>query len=1701
MGLVNRSAPSQPDARAAVPDTFSPATRSWFASAFRAPTPAQAQAWRAMASGDHALVVAPTGSGKTLAAFLSALDSLLTGPDPDEPVQRCRVVYVSPLKALAADVERNLRSPLVGITRAATSLGTPVRDVRVGVRTGDTPAAERRAFGHTPPDILITTPESLFLVLTSAAREGLRGVRQVIVDEVHALAGNKRGAHLALSLERLDALTAEPVQRVGLSATVRPAEAVAQYLAGSRGEDDGGRPVQVVAPPITKHVDIDVVLPVPDLTDIAGTPVPQAAAGSGPDDVTRDDPDPGDDHAGQFGDEDRLGDEHRLGDEELDLTGAAAGRLPETTPHTGASIWPHLTERLTDLITAHRATIVFTNSRRGAERLTAQINECHAGRLGLLTADPGAAQPAQVPGQSGASVDVPAEGIIARAHHGSMSREERTSIESALKSGRLPAVVATSSLELGIDMGAVDLVVQVGAPPSVASTLQRIGRAGHQVGEVSRGVVLPAHRGDLLAAAATAARARAGRIEQVRIPANPLDVLAQQIVAATAMEDWDVEDLLALVRRAAPFSTLPESIWHAVLDMLSGRYPSEDFAELRPRLVWDRHAGLLTARPGALRLAVTSGGTIPDRGMYGVYLVGAQDPRRGGKRVGELDEEMVFESRVGDTFTLGSSTWRIEDITPDRVLVSPAPGLPGRLPFWKGDAPPRPAELGRAFGAMVREFLADAGSDHRAGPPHAAVGGDGDVDTAGDQVPLVQGLDPWARQNLMTYLREQERATGEVPTDQTLVVEQFRDELGDWRVAIHSPYGAAVHAPWALVLATRLRERFGLDAQVMHADDGIVLRLPDTSWQEGTEPGGLELDDLLLDPEDARALVVASLASSAHFAARFREAAARSLLLPRRRPDRRQPLWQQRQRSAQLLSVAGQYADFPVVLEAVRECLQDDFDIEALMELMRSVHQRRVRIVQVRTNTPSPFAQSLVFGYIAQFLYDGDAPLAERRAAALSLDARLLGELLGEGTEVADLLAPEAVVSVEEQVGLRTEAARARDAEGLVDLIRRLGPITEEELRHRSTDPGAVAAWLADLQGARRVIEVRVAARDQWAVAEDAGRLRDGLGVALPPGLPEEFTEPAPHGLEELVRRHARTHGPFRAGEVAARFGLGIGALTPVLHALVERGVLTSGALRPAQAHTEASAALPGPDYCDADVLRRIRRRSLAALRAEVEPVPAPALGVFGPRWHQVGRLRGVDGVLSVVEQLAGTPIAASAWESLVLPARVTNYSPALLDELTGSGEVVWVGAGAGPGTDGLVTLLPADAVAELAPEPQEQAVSTPLHQAVLRELAGGGLFFRDLLTAVRRGPDAGGSPSDHLGDSSAAHAGSPEHPASSGQRDDSPSAHSASPKQTSPPAHRAEPGADQVLEAIWDLVWAGYVTNDSLAPLRVYLAGRPRPGTAVASAARARPRSLRTALRTRSLRATGASAPVPPTATGRWSLVGERAGSQERAIAKVLSLVDRDGILTRGGVEGVPGGFATAYRILARAEENGQVRRGYFVEGLGAAQFALPECIERLRTDATVLERPAHEAIMLAATDPANPYGAALPWPQTTGATSTGHRPGRKVGASVVLVDGSLVLYLERGARTLLSFTDVEAPLLAATGELAARTRAGALGRFTLQRTDGAEALGERSPLVSALRQAGFIATPRGLRLRQDTPEPVRARAGGPGPGREGHA
>ncbi|MBM4491981.1 ATP-dependent helicase [Prescottella equi] len=1519
----------------AVLDRFSAPTREWFDGAFPAPTAAQLGAWDSIASGSHTLVVAPTGSGKTLSAFLWALDRLATAveagaSDEKRAAERrtteqrtTKVLYISPLKALGVDVERNLRAPLVGITQTAKRLGFEPPEIRVGVRSGDTPTGERRKMIKTPPDILITTPESLFLMLTSSARETLTGVETVIVDEVHAVAGTKRGAHLALSLERLDMLRDKPVQRIGLSATVRPHEEVGRFLAGSA-------PIRIVAPPAAKTFDLTVRVPVEDMTELGiAEPDPESMS---------------------------------------------------PTPQAG-SIWPHVEEQIVDLILDHRSSIVFANSRRLAEKLTARLNEIYAERLGGAVEKQG-----RPPAQLGAPTEVNygADPLLARAHHGSVSKDQRAIIEDDLKSGRLRCVVATSSLELGIDMGAVDLVVQVEAPPSVASGLQRVGRAGHQVGEISRGVLFPKHRTDLIHCAVTVERMTNGKIEALEIPANPLDILAQQTVAATALEPLDVEQWYDVVRRSGSFATLPRSAYESTLDLLAGRYPSDEFAELRPRLVWDRDGGTLTGRPGSQRLAVTSGGAIPDRGLFAVYMVGERQ-----SRVGELDEEMVYESRVGDVFALGATSWRIEEITYDRVLVSPAYGLPGRLPFWHGDGLGRPAELGEALGGFLRE-LSSSTPDEVAARLVAA------------------GLDTNATTNLAALIEDQQQATGRVPTDRTLVVERFRDELGDWRLVLHSPYGLRVHAPWALAIGARLRERFGVDAAPTASDDGIIVRLPDTD----DTPPGAEL--FAFERDEIEDIVTDEVGGSALFASRFRECAARALLLPRRTPGKRAPLWQQRQRSAQLLDVARKFPTFPILLETVRECLQDVYDLPALRDLFGRIARRQIRMVEVETATPSPFASSLLFDYVGAFMYEGDSPLAERRAAALSLDSTLLAELLGR-VELRELLDTDVIAKAERELQRLTPERHARDVEGMADLLRLLGPVTTEEAAERSTaDP---VPWLDELVAHRRALRVSFAGRQWWTAVEDAARLRDGLGVPLPIGTPAAFIEPVDDPLGDLLGRYARTHGPFTVSEAAERFGIGSAVARDVLARLANEKRVVEGEFRPGAS---------GSEWCDAEVLRRLRRRSLAAAREEVEPVSTATLGRFLPGWQHVGgSLRGLDGVVTVVEQLAGVPVPASALESLILASRVRDYSPAMLDELTATGEVLWSGAGQISGKDGWVSLHLADSSPLTLATPAEIDL-TDLHRSILDTLAGGGAyFFRQLSDTVQSTDDTA------------------------------------------------------LAAAIWDLVWAGYIGNDTLAPLRALLSDTSR-----ATPSHRTPRRAPRAHAYRRLgRPTMPTRSGPPTAGGRWSLLPEPEPDPTlRAHATADLLLERYGVVTRGSVvaEEVPGGFASMYKVLTGFEDGGRCRRGYFVDTLGGAQFSTPDVVDRLRTHSDSIEgrHAAAPAVTLAASDPANPYGAALPWPQSmAGDDAPKHRPGRKAGGLVSLVDGELVLFVERGGRTVLTFTDDIGVLRTAAESLAATVKRGGIDKVVVEKVDGATIHG--NDFAPLLTEVGFSATPRGFRLR----------------------
>jgi ATP-dependent helicase Lhr and Lhr-like helicase len=1468
--------------------SFTPQVRDWFTRSFERPTPAQSEAWPAIASGESVLVSAPTGSGKTLAAFLWALDRLVAEPG------KGRLVYVSPLKALSYDVEKNLRAPLKGIGG----------DISVAIRTGDTPQKERQAMLRTPPDVLITTPESLYLMLTSRAREFLSDTDSVIVDEIHAVARTKRGAHLALTLERLEQQAGRPLQRIGLSATQRPLEEVGRFLVGA------GRKCRIVDAGVRKPLDLKIHVPVermaePDAHDIGAPGVDGygTAAGGG------------------------------------DLAGTGLGEAPATS----RSIWPVIYPELLELIRQHRSTIVFVNSRRGAERLAVRLNE--------LAAE----QREDEPNSDGPT-------YIARAHHGSLAREERLVVEDLLKSGELPCLVATSSLELGIDMGAVDLVIQVESPKSVTAGLQRIGRAGHGVGEVSRGRIFPKFRADLLECAVVAKRMRDGDIEPTVVPTNPLDVLAQQVVAVTATGDeWSVPELHALVRRAHPFRELSRELLDSVLDMLDGRYPSEEFAELRPRIVWDRVADTIRARKGALQLAVTNAGTIPDRGLYGVHLPD-------GRRVGELDEEMVYEARPGQTFLLGASTWRIEEITRDRVIVTPAPGTPGAVPFWRGDGVGRPKELGEAIGAFSREAVERDPADLAAG----------------------YDLDERAASNLSAFLREQRDATRVVPSDRTIVIERFRDEIGDWRLCVLSPYGGRVHAAWALALSARIRDEFGLESDAIWSDDGIIVHLPDAD-----EPPSSDL--VLVQPDELEELVVRELSSSALFGARFRENAARALLLPRARPGKRTPLWQQRLKAQSLLEVAKRYGQFPIVLETYRECLRDVFDLPGLEALLRGLHTRELSLVEVETQRASPFASSLLFDYVATYMYEGDTPNAERRAAALSLDRELLRELLGQ-EELRELIDPGALEEVEADLQRTSERTRAANADGLHDVLRAVGDLTGDEAQARCLEAVSAQRMLRDLEKGRRAIRMRVGGEERWLAAEDAGLYRDALGAVPPGGLPEAFLEDVDEPLARLVRRYARTHGPFTTREVSDRYAIDCG---PVLRELESGGRLIRGELRPGGSERE---------WCDPDVLRRLRRASLATLRKEVEPAEQRALARFLPAWQGVDTTSstGVDRLREVLLPLQGLALAPEVWERDVLPRRIGAYSQAWMDQLCGGGEVVWVGAGAIGSRSGRVALYFREDARWLGPPPMRgERPEGAAHDAIRERLERGAAFWSDLLADL----DA------------------------------------------------VEPA--ELQEALWDLAWAGEATNDAFAPLRA-----PRLSLAKGT----RDTGRRFARRRR---------PASPQVQGRWSLTGPlfanapAHGPRMRAIAEIL--LERYGIVTRETVlaEGIPGGFASLYGELANLETLGTARRGYFVEGLGGAQFALSAAIERLRTMRT--DEPAG-ALVLATTDPANPFGATLSWPKRDDEEKQTRRPARVPGAYVVTLDAEPVLYVERGGKGLLPLREPGEWLQAALEALAEAVKRGRVPRLGIERFDGEPVVG--TPTAELLIELGFRQGPRRLTL-----------------------
>jgi ATP-dependent Lhr-like helicase len=1597
---------------------FHPVTAAWFRAVFEAPTAPQRLGWPAIARGESTLILAPTGTGKTLAAFLWCLDRLMLGgrdrkgreqgtkgtreqengglgtkglgtaklfPEDEPTASRgCRVVYVSPLKALAVDVERNLRSPLAGIADMARRMGVAVQEPEIAVRTGDTPQRERARFSRQPAEILITTPESLYLLLTSQAADALRTVETVIIDEIHALVPTKRGAHMALSLERLEALTGRRLQRIGLSATQRPLEEVARFLggverAGTEGTGNKGpreqgtgseglgagdwgleestaeegavtaneaevvyRPVTIVNASAPKQLKLHIEVPVEDMA--------------------------------------------RLGTMDEIPSGNAA-QMPRRV-----TIWNAIHPRLLEMIRERTSTILFVNSRQVAERLAGALNE--------------------LAGEE-----------IARAHHGSLAAAQRAIVEEQLKAGQLKALCATSTLELGIDMGAVDLVIQIEAPPSVASAVQRIGRAGHHVDAVSEGVLFPKYRADLVACAAVTRAMHEGAIESTRYPRNPLDVLAQQMVAIVAhppgvtktkrrksapgtiqppepMPEVHVDALFNLVRRAAPFAALTREAFEGVLDLMSGRYPSDEFAELRPRLNWDRVANTVTAREGAARLAILNAGTIPDRGLYGVFLAFSE-----GKavRVGELDEEMVFESHPGENFILGASTWRIMDITHDRVLVSPAPGEPGKMPFWKGDSVGRPLEFGRRIGALVREL--------RALPRPAAL----------TCLVAEHDLDPGAAENLLAFLEDQQAATGVVPDDRTIVVERCKDELGDWRVCVLTPFGARIHIPWAMAVSARIRAAGGPDVETLWSDDGFVLRFPDTD-----EPP--DADWILVEAAEAMQLVLRQLGSTALFAGRFREAAGRALLLPRKRADQRSPLWQLRKRSYDLLSVAARYPKFPLLLEAYRECLRDVFDMPALVEILRAIEQRQLRVHVVETRKPSPFAASLLFSYVANYVYDGDAPLAERRAQALTIDQEQLRALLGEA-DLRELLDADAIAEVEEHAQCRTEAQRARSLDAAHDLLLRLGDLAREELALRVAD-AALVEQVDRLIHARRVLELGIAGEKRLIAAEDAARYRDGLGILLPAGLATALLEPVAHPVLELVRRYARTHGPFTTREAAERFGLDAVATEQVLRQLAQEGRVLEGGFRPGGLHRE---------WCDAEILRQIRRKSLARLRREVEPVEQQTLARFQTHWQGLLTPRqagwgSLDALLDAIETLQGAPIAASLLESAILPARVAGYDPSWLDTLIAAGEVAWAGVEPMGEHDGRIALFLADKLALLArARSLKDANAEPLSE---RE--------EKLLAALER---AGASFFDAL------------HEAAGG----------------------GYPG--ETLDALWSLVWRGMITNDSLHALRAYAT---------------KPEGARTQRRVHTGAAFRSRKTTLPAAQGRWSLLPVREKKEiqartEASHALALQLLHRYGVLLREHVaaENITGGFSAVYDVLKALEESGRIRRGYFVTGLGATQFALPAAVDLLRQLRTPPPEERPEFVQLAATDPANPYGSVLRWPELPvaeeDAESAPRLLTRAAYAEVILRNGELVAWLRRGNPNVLVFLPEEEPersqaaaglaqFFAARGQERMRqhTHQGAL----ITTINGQPVAAH--PMARFLLDAGFHSGPLGMNLRR---------------------
>jgi ATP-dependent helicase Lhr and Lhr-like helicase len=1416
---------------------FLPPVARWFRSALGEPTPAQVHGWPSIAAGKNTLILAPTGSGKTLAAFLACLDSLWREQTLPAGV---RVLYISPLKALNNDIYRNLQLPLEGVTNAALDMGLSLPALQVAVRTGDTPAAERQRLIRKPPHILITTPESLHLLLTSRARETLRSVTHCIVDEIHSLCPNKRGVFTALLLERLAALAPKGFVRIGLSATQRPLEEVAHFLGGS---DDGRkpRPVTVIDCGLRKDLDLQVVMPVE-----------------------------------QF------------------------GALPERT------IWPSIYRLLSNLIRQHRSTIIFANNRRTVERITACLNAEEETVSGNLA--------------------------VARAHHGSVSLEVRQQTEQALKDGRLPAVVSTASLELGIDMGAVDLVCQVESPGNIARALQRVGRAGHLVGQRSKGRLIPKMPGDLLEQAVLAREMIRGNVEPLRVPTNCLDILAQQIVAMVAMDDWQVNDLLRVVRRAYPFRDLTAQALDTVLEMLSGRYrfspdeaaapkqpalrPSQTLAALQPRISWDRIHQRLLALPGSQQLAVVAGGTIPDTGQYGVYT-------STGVRIGELDEEFIYERRVGDTFLLGTTPWLLDRIEQNRVIVLPAQAAPAMVPFWRGEQAGRSLDLGRAIGRFLGELAP------RLDEPSCLEWLERDCH-----------LDAAAARNLRDYVRRQQARTGVVPTDRRIVVEASRDQLGDWQVFVLSPLGNRIHLGLRLALEHRLRQRLGYSPQIMHHNNGLLIRLTDSK-----EP----ILDVLegITPDNVRQRIVEELSDSALFALRFRQNAARALLLPRLAAGKRSPLWLQRLRGRDLLQVARRHADFPIVAETYRECLQDHLDLGEVEQFLADVQSGAIEVATCRLEAASPFAEDLLFAFTAAFMYEFNGTDAEPTGTP-AIDNALLDQLLGGGKE--RLIHPQAVAQVEGR--LRGVGRLPRSATEMAEWLRRLGDLTPEELQ------GPMAGFVAELEQDGRAVQMelngvpapQVGNHDsggtrsrRWILAEEADTYRRAFGLVQT--APEQQNQAA----ESILQRFLDTHALIGLDDILTRYPLQQKWAQHKLEQWANSG--RAVVLEQVNAGETVQWSAPGN-------LEQVQRSTLALLRREVVTCPPQQFADFLARWqyaHPESRCSGSDGLKEVLARLEGLPLPAPVWEQAVLPARVTGYQPSWLDECLASGQWLWTSNGGESGA-GAVCFLQRE---NLYPPPLSAT------QEALSEAAGlvlqclrtrGALFVPDIArhTGLLPGP---------------------------------------------------------VRSALWDLVRRGVVTNDGFDPVR----RGEQPTTAPPT-----PGSARNLTRGR-LRA-----PTVPEA--RWSLVPwEQPDVARCALHQTKQLLRRYGVVARelASMDNRMLPWRVLHEVLRRLEMTGEVRRGYFVEGLSGAQFALPEAA-RLLQETGLAPTSTAPAVLLHSLDPANLFGSGAPLdiPLLDGGT----RPLlRRPGNWLVFRAGHPILIVEQQGKRLTAIDSASQDDLAA--------------------------------------------------------------------------